>query len=324
MGRVTVKSLMTEVSDLQKELSEVRSEMLKLTCYLSATREKLAQLEAKDRPAPSYSDALKVIPSTRSTPGTPASGLLSEEKDRWTVVSSKIKTKPKLMVGSSKINVSPCPTVNNRFRELELEEGELVTDDERFVGLDLVSKPKLKSCDKARKIKETRSVLVIGDSNVRRLDRPMKRFLKDSSKVRVESYSGIGVDRIIDKVSTAVKNENSDKVKVIVHVGTNDVCKTRSQELLDKLGRIVKRAYDARSGVSVDVCTLPSRTDKGSFVYSRSESVNEQLAEVCKINGATCLDLGYCSLGLDGVHYDAKGAHAVSCKIAQKINSFLG
>ena len=51
---------MTEVSDLQKELSEIRSEMLKLTRYLSATREKLAQLEAKDRPAPSYSDALKM------------------------------------------------------------------------------------------------------------------------------------------------------------------------------------------------------------------------------------------------------------------------
>ena len=99
-------------------------------------------MKQKHGPAPSYSDAVKVIPSTRSTPGTPASALLSEEKDRWTVVSSKLKSMPKVMVASSKIKVSLCPTLKNRFRELELEE--LVTDDERHVGLDLVSKPKLK------------------------------------------------------------------------------------------------------------------------------------------------------------------------------------
>ena len=171
-------------------------------------------------------------------------------------------------------------------------------------------------------------VILIGDSNVRRLDRPVKQKIhKDkSSRVKILSYSGIGVEGLKSKIATELKRESSGRVKVLVHVGTNDVDKVESQVLLGKLRDLIRRTKDARTGVYPEICTIPSRTDKGSYVFSRSESVNNQLARSCTVEGATCLDLGSNSrfLGRDGVHYSIWGAEQVSKKLADKINSFLG
>ena len=68
----------------------------------------------------------------------------------------------------------------------------------------------------------------------------------------------------------------------------------------------MQKANDARPELRVYFCTFPSRTDKDSFVYSRSDSVNEQVFEVCKINGVIFLDFGYFSVGLDGILYIVK------------------
>ena len=88
--------------------------------------------------------------------------------------------------------------------------------------------------------------------------------------------------------------------------------KTRTKERSRKNRRNIQRASYARCGVGIDVCTLLIHMHKGSFVCRRSESVNEQVVEVCKVVEATCLDLDHCTLGVDGVHYDARGGHAVS------------
>ena len=144
------------------------------------------------------------------------------------------------------------------------------------------------------------------------------------SKVRVESFSGIGTDRLVEKVASELKKEKSREVKLFVHVGTNDMTSTKSQELLSKLAKLIKTAKDARSGVSVEVCKIPSRTDKSNYIYSRSESVNCQLARLCRDHGATCLELGNYRLAADGVHYSFSGSQTVSYKIAGSINSFLG
>ena len=174
-------------------------------------------------------------------------------------------------------------------------------------------------------VNRTKSVIVIGDSNVRRLDKPIKNSLKaqDRPKVRVESVSGIGVDGLAARMATEVKREASQEVKVIAHVGTNDMTKFGSQVLLSKISGLIKTARDARSGVSVEVCEVPTRTDKGDFIYSCSRSVNCELAGLYREEWATCLSLGNYRLDVDGLHYSQHGATAASRSIAESITSFL-
>ena len=164
---------------------------------------------------------------------------------------------------------------------------------------------------------------------MRRLVAPIRSNLKGkNNSVKICSFSGIGVDALKAKTVEAVKN-NSGETKVVLLVGTNDVAKTSSQILLGKLRSLIRAAKNARTSVSVEICTLPSRKDKGSYVFSRSESVNTQLVRVCKSEGAGYLDVssvgivGNELLGRDGVHFSRQGAAAVGHKIAGQINSFL-
>lgn len=304
-----------ELARQEKVISDQTSEIAQLKRYLAATRERVAELEAKEK--------LSASASASSTPATPASALIAEEKDRWQRVRSNLRSRDKLSRPyATVVRSSPCLAHKNKFEALDLEEGEIATDSE---NLDVDRECQVEG-SRSRSSSKPKAVIVIGDSNVRRLDGPIKRNLKsvDRSKVSIESYSGIGTDRLVDKVTAAVTKEESKDVKVIVHVGTNDVTKMGSQELLAKLGRLIRAAKDARTGISVEVCKVPSRTDKGNYIFSRSESVNCQLARLCRENGASCLDLGGYRLGVDGVHYNTLGATSVSSNIAKSIISFLG
>ena len=78
------------------------------------------------------------------------------------------------------------------------------------------------------------------------------------------------------------------------------------------------------------ICSIPSRVDKGSYVFSRSEGINARLSLVCREEGATHLDLSHelskCRFPLarDGVHYSRKGAQVVGTLIGEVANIFLG
>ena len=320
MVKLSLKSLSEEFRSFREDTSkkmkeqnriieEQASEIKALRKYLTATRERVAQLE--DTTTDSSCSKISNPNADKPPPATPASAAIAEEKGRWEEVKNRTKVKSPRPYAEV---ASPCPEVKNKFDKLSLEEGEIVSEDETVDGRPSQGKA------------VSRSVLVLGDSNVRRLDGPLKKILKPEirSKVRVESFSGIGTDRLIDKVSTELKKEKSSEVKLFVHVGTNDMALTKTQVLLSKLARLVKTAKDARSGVSVDVCKVPSRTDKSNYIYSRSESVNSQLVRLCRENGATCVELGNYSLSPDGIHYSVRGAQTVSHKIAESINSFLG
>ena len=140
--------------------------------------------------------------------------------------------------------------VGRKSDSLDIEEGEII------------DRVDCKTCS-------DKSVLVIGDSNIRRLDRPINEKVKSTlrNKVRIVSHSGIGVDTLSSKISTELRNEKSREVEVIVQVGTNDMHKVGSQVLLNKLRNLVKRAIAARSKVNLTLCSIPSRTDKGGYIY---------------------------------------------------------
>ena len=136
------------------------------------------------------------------------------------------------------------------------------------------------------------------------------------------------MDGLTDKIAKNLKDVNGEEVKVIVHVGTNDCSKIRSQVLLDKIRNLIRTAMKARSNVTVDICSIPSRKDLGDFVFSRAESVNDQLAELCKNEGVPFHNLKACMnmrnyLQNDGVHYSTAGAERVGVLLAERCDNFL-
>ena len=69
------------------------------------------------------------------------------------------------------------------------------------------------------------------------------------------------------------------------------------------------------------------KKDRGDYIYSRSESVNDHLGKLCRSEGANYIDLsvwGKDLLGRDGVLFSHYGAHQVGYKLSSIINSFLG
>ena len=147
----------------------------------------------------------------------------------------------------------------------------------------------------------------------------------------VTRRSGAKVAECESRLQTVLKEEckSAKEVKVIVHIGTNDMQRTGSEVLLDKIRHLIKAAKNSRSGVDMTICSIPNRVDKGGYVFSRSESVNARLGLLCKQEGATHLDLSHvqsqCSFPLarDGVHYSRKGAQLVGTVIGEVANNSL-
>ena len=199
----------------------------------------------------------------------------------------------------------------------------------KFACLENESESKTCVTENAR---EEKKVIVIGDSNIKRVEIPILKSLKPENKKHlfVTKRSGAKVAECERRLVTALKEEcKARNVKVIVHVGTNDVQRTGSEVLLGKIRNLIRAAKDSRSGVDMTICSIPSRVDKGGFVFSRSESVNSRLTTICKEEGATHLDLSHelrkCRfpLGRDGVHYSWKGAQVVGTLIGEVANNFL-
>lgn len=313
--RSTLSSVQSELRDLKAHPSTPVSRPTGTpVCRSRSPSRSRSKPRSKLTPGPTIS---------RSCPASPSYASVVEKGDKWQTVGAKAASRSKSLLMESrstgKLTSVASQTVSNtnRFTALdsELDQGQTVDNQ---TSTDEMPRP---SC-------KPKSVIVLGDSNVRRLEGPIKSRLDSSarSKVKLVSYSGIGIDSLTEKVPTVLNSVKCDTVKVIVHVGTNDIRKAGSQELLTKLRNLIRAAHDARSGVSVEVCSIPSRTDQGGYVFSRSESVNNQLARLCESEGASCIDLGYVKspLGRDGVHYSPLGAAVVANNLAGKINSFLG
>ena len=78
-----------------------------------------------------------------------------------------------------------------------------------------------------------------------------------------------------------IGSESAEEVSVVLHVGTNDTPKSGSELIMGRLRQAIRACWEARSGVRVTVCAIPSRLDKGGITWSRSEGVNDRLKELC-------------------------------------------
>ena len=208
--------------------------------------------------------------------------------------------------------------VENRFRELE------------EVMLDGDSEGETRGEERTGGRGKMRSVILVGDSNVKRLEAAIGKDAGVKESVTFAPFSGAGIGAIRDRIGAVVSSAPAGEVSVVLHVGTNDTPRTGSELIIAKLRQLIRACRDARSGVKVSVCAIPSRTDKGGMTWSRSEGVNDRLTVVCAAEGAKFLDtrkaLRRCEspMARDGVHFSGEGAKAVGTAIVKETKSFLG
>ena len=167
-------------------------------------------------------------------------------------------------------------------------------------------------------------ICVIGDSNVRRLETSDVQ-----SRTSFRSISGAAtkqVEQELDETSDA-----SLPSHIVLHVGTNDLPQNGSETIATNVVKLAQYTK-ARPGVKhVYICSVTPRTDLGSFIFSRSESVNNRLHSLCsRTPGVEFIDLRqqlnrcpFNGLTKDALHYNKSGASHALHKIAEHTGAFL-
>ena len=174
-----------------------------------------------------------------------------------------------------------------------------------------------------RRDKRPDQILIVGDSNVRRLE-----TIKRRSNITFRSVSGATIEQLERQLPGS---KELLAPKVVLHIGANDLAQKGSEQIASGLVSLAKKTK-IRSGIrQVYVCSVTSRKDLGSFIYSRSESVNNRLHSLCmRTAGVTFIDLRQCldrcpftGLMRDGIHYNNAGALRALDTIVDSTGDFL-
>lgn len=169
--------------------------------------------------------------------------------------------------------------------------------------------------------------MLLGDSNVHRI-RP--HISDKPGRVKVLSKSGATLEECGKQACAELRLSNSNqRIKVVVHAGTNDVPKLKCPELLDKYRKLIRDLKEIRNDCEITICSLPDRLDKGLTALSRVQCVNESLINICREEGATVLPIHQhlhsksVTLHRDGVHYNDIGAKIVASAVNASLHHFL-
>ena len=94
---------------------------------------------------------------------------------------------------------------------------------------------------------------------------------------------------------------------------------------------LAEQARGQRGVRRVYICSVTSRKDRGSFIFSRTESVNSRLHSMClKSNDVSFIDLRHqldnCpfnGMARDALHYNRAGSAQVLRSISDNVGHFL-
>lgn len=178
-----------------------------------------------------------------------------------------------------------------------------------------------------------RGVLVIGSSNVRRVMEPFRKLARNggvSSAVHSKCIPGGTVADVIGAIPGAIRDTGCDQLRLVCHIGTNDVCQRGSEEILKSFRQLAECVADTGKAESVrldvSVCSLVPRTDRGPLVWSRVEGINQRLRQLCKDEGLRFVDLrsgldaDWAPLDSSGVHYRSQAAYRVAKTLWRNLN----
>ena len=124
---------------------------------------------------------------------------------------------------------------------------------------------------------DSEEIRLVGDSMLRG---QLIEFCARSPRTRKRyCILGAGVDDVTAAVD-AVSSQAPANTTYVIHVGTNDVQRTRSEELLAKY-RTMMRAYKELSN-KVIVSGIIPRRQAGHRFYASASSLNRRLANLCR------------------------------------------
>ena len=156
---------------------------------------------------------------------------------------------------------------------------------------------------------DTEEIRLVGDSMCRPL---LTEFCGRAPRSRRRyCIPGGGVDDVIAAVD-AVSSQAPANTTYVIHVGTNDVQRTRSEELLEKYRKMM-RTYKEKSNKVVVSGIIPRR-QAGSRFYACASSLNRRLENLCKdenVGFVSTWDNFYYDPSLfsgDGLHLSPIGA----------------
>lgn len=220
---------------------------------------------------------------------------------------------------------SPPPLeISNRFEELSLPTEEPAVDEADGVDSEGSQPTGRDEPASARK-----SVLVVGDSNVKRIDRWLIPDEVDRSSVGVVSLRGARIKDVSERIVGMVQKE-ADECLVVLQVGVNDVERRCASNVLEDLVQLGAQTKHLKTKAEVRVCTIPERVDRGRIAYDRARWVNERLVSECSKVGVKVIDwraaVSYSDVRWtkDGVHFNRTAGRIVGEKISEFVRDFLG
>ncbi|MCP4269714.1 MAG: hypothetical protein GY777_29770, partial [Candidatus Brocadiaceae bacterium] len=165
-----------------------------------------------------------------------------------------------------------------------------------------------------------RKVFVVGDSQVRYLDRAMQ-----SEVSKLVCSPGGGVSTILGKLDDIMEGNGASPI-VCLSVGGNDVHRSRSEELLGKYRVMLEKVV--QGGGSPVVCGIVPRRGLRREWMSRSIAFNNRLEKYCNSKTIPFIDswsrfYGDDSLyARDGVHFSRKGVAELASKLDRTLVGF--
>ncbi|KAH6936642.1 hypothetical protein HPB50_020366 [Hyalomma asiaticum] len=122
-------------------------------------------------------------------------------------------------------------------------------------------------------------VLVVGDSNVARVEEGVLARVKADRRVRVEAQSGKCMVDALAKAREVVGDRMEGENVVITHAGLNDVLKGRSQNIQRHLEVGVRKLGEVSESVQITICTIPE-------VQGPPSGMERRVVEVTGSSGA--------------------------------------
>ena len=164
----------------------------------------------------------------------------------------------------------------------------------------------------AKPIEDDFETRLVGDSMVRG---QLVEFCGRSKNGRRRRYCypGAGLNDITAVCDDVTKDADSNSL-YIIHAGTNDVLRTRSEELLEKYRRMIQQYKTKTNANNIIISGILPRVGAQKAFYNKAFSTNNRLQNLCSEENVSFVNMWnhfYHDRHLfqkDGIHLNAVGA----------------
>ena len=137
-------------------------------------------------------------------------------------------------------------------------------------------------------------------------------------KVRTETYSGANIAAMKHHIKPCLESKPE---KIILHVGTNDLCNKEATEIAEGIIEVGQLIKQKSRKTEIIISQIVNRTDKAGMTKKITE-VNELLEHYCKLNKWALIKHS----NIESNHLNSYGLHlnrSGTAILAKNITSFL-